>query len=98
MLAVADLGRFLAQRGLREGNKTDVADGETLLGRALGLDQNCATAHAGLGEVALKRGDRGGAQKHLDRAAAADPNAAAVRRLGELIRDKKGRRSSGVHM
>lgn len=91
VLAVSDLGRFVAQRGLASGDPAQTAEGEALLKRALSMDPRCATAHAALGELRLMAGDVPGARAHHQKALAADANASSVRRLTELMARVKGR-------
>jgi tetratricopeptide (TPR) repeat protein len=75
-LAAANQADLLAQRDRAE----------SFFERAAGIDPGSADALAGLGVVALQRGDRRAAQDYLDLARARDPQARMVRALERALR------------
>ena len=71
--------RLLAADGALERDELDHA--ERLFEQVADADPRNAIALVGLARVAARRGNRGGARGHLERALEIDPDEAAARRL-----------------
>lgn len=86
ILTNADLGRFLVRRQIQKGTPNGIGtpnfkEAESYLRAALEIDNDCATAKAALGEIALFRGDVSQARNYLASARMIDSNNAAVKTL-----------------
>lgn len=71
--------------GLLVAGEFTQADGAQYLRRAIDIDPNCATAHYGVGLLAMRQGNMEQARAALRNALAIDPGHADARRLVELL-------------
>ncbi len=85
-VAIAPLDeRYLLALGNQRLNVDDLAAAEGTFVRARDANPNSAAALTGLGEVALRRGDRRTARQYLERARAREATSDAVRRFAEEL-------------